>query len=206
MVFLGHKAVYAPKAAGTDALSAWHSYVCGHCGQQTSGAVVAVYPVNAAGVMEMHPVLWLCCTACGMGSVKNGTSAVVPSVPFGPSIQGLPQDVKTAYSEARQCLGANAPTAAELMCRKILMHIAVDKGARERDTFKHYIEFLENAGYVTPPMKRWVELIKDNGNESNHLLAAPDRKRAESTVMFTAELLRLVYEMEYLANLHAPPP
>jgi hypothetical protein len=84
------------------------------------------------------------------------------------------------------------------------MHVAVDKTAKPGETFKYYIEFLEAAGFVTPPMKPWVTLIKDRGNASTHEIPSPDQARAESTVMFTAELLRLVYEMDFMAQKYVP--
>jgi hypothetical protein len=101
-------------------------------------------------------------------------------------------------------MSAGAFTACELVCRKILMHVAVEKGAKEGASFSSYLKHLEGAGYVTPPMKKWVGLIRAHGNESTHRLPAPDQNRAESTLMFTAELLRLVYEMESLAEKYAP--
>ena len=58
---------------------------------------------------------------------------------------------------------------------------------------------------MTPPMKEWVKLIKDHGNEAQHLIAAPDRKRAEGTLIFTAQLLRTVYEMGHLAGQFTTP-
>jgi len=98
----------------------------------------------------------------------------------------------------------NAFTATEAVCRKILMHIAVDKGAKEGQTFASYIDHLEKAGYVTPPMHEWVKLIKDHGNEAQHQLRSPERQRAESTLLFTAQLLRSVYEMGHIAARFKP--
>ena len=100
----------------------------------------------------------------------------------------------------------NAYTAAELICRKILMHVSVEKGAKEGESFASYISYLEKQGYVTPPMKPWVDIIRMHGNASTHQLEAPSQGRAKSTVMFTAELLRLTYEMEYMANKFIPKP
>jgi hypothetical protein len=53
-------------------------------------------------------------------------------------------------------------------------------------------------------MKSWVDLIRTNANESTHTLASPDKNRAESTLLFTAELLRIVYEMEYYVSKYVP--
>jgi len=90
------------------------------------------------------------------------------------------------------------------MCRKILMHVGVDKGAKEGDTFASYLDYLQSQGYITPPMMEWVKLIRDHGNKSTHKLERPERKRAESTLDFTAELLRVVYEMQHMAAKYTP--
>jgi hypothetical protein len=128
-----------------------------------------------------------------------------PQTLFGPIIEGLPQNVQEAYEEARNCMSVRAYTACELLCRKILMHIAVEKGANEKETFAFYLTYLGKQGYITPPMTKWVDLIREHGGKATHLIDKPDRKRAESTLMFTAELLRLIYEMEHLANQYTPP-
>jgi hypothetical protein len=123
---------------------------------------------------------------------------------FGSEMEGLPKELQQAYTELRNCMSVNAFNASELLCRKILMHIAVEKGAKEGDSFANYIAFLEKQGYVTPPMKTWVDLIKEHGNEATHLLESPDRERAESTAMFTIQLLRIIYEMKYIADKFPP--
>jgi hypothetical protein len=96
--------------------------------------------------------------------------------------------------------------ATELVCRKILMHVAVEKGAKKGSTFAEYLDHLEGEGYVTPPMKKWVGLIRTRGNEATHELTPVSKERAESTLMFTAELLRLTYEMESMADRYAAAP
>jgi hypothetical protein len=181
----------------------WLTYTCPWCSKRVSGAIIAVAESDTAGSTR-----WTRCPSCREGALViwgNHRAGIYPSLPFGPEILGLPRDVERSYSEARRCIGAGAHTAAEVMCRKILMHIAVDKGAKEGLKFAAYVTYLENLGYVTPPMKRWVQLIKDHGNVAAHELPATNRRRAESTVMFTAELLRLVYEMEHMAQRYAKP-
>ena len=173
----------------------WHDYVCGHCGTKVSGAVVASF--------NHRQVLWLLCPSCERASVL-ASGAVFPGIMFGPDINGLPSIVKEAYDEARRCMSVNAFTASELLCRKILMHVAADKGAKEGDSFGSYLSHLEQQGYITPPMKKWVDLIRKHGNDATHKLEAPDKTRAESTVMLTAELLRVIYEMEHMASKYVP--
>jgi hypothetical protein len=175
--------------------AAWETYTCPFCSKEVSGVVVAVSNEGA----------WLRCPTCRKGAVLMG-GILYPSAPFGPVVDGLPPEVEKAYNEARKCMSVGAFTAAELICRKILMHLAVDKGAKEGEPFAAYLTFLEKAGYVTPPMKGWVDLIRKHGNLATHELPAPDRQQAASTVMFAAELLRLVYEMEHMARRYTNQP
>lgn len=185
--FAGHSEIKKPSGSGSDS---WFRYTCGHCGAHTSGAIVARH----------GDLLWLQCTDCANGSVLDREGNLHPGALFGPEIQGLPDETANAYSEARRSMSVSAYTGAELICRKILMHVAVDKGAKEGESFSSYLDHLESEGYITPPMKGWVDLIRQHGNMATHVLEEPDRGRAESTLMFTAELLRIVYEMDYLSN------
>lgn len=195
--FRGHREVNRHDGSTADS---WFGFTCGHCGTRVSGAVVA----SQAGGQGIPNNRWLACTECARGLVEvDGT--IFPGAKFGPAVEGLPEVVHTAYDEARNCMQASAYTAAELVCRKILMHVAADKGAPEGEPFAAYLTYLEKQGYVTPPMKGWVDLIRKHGNEATHRLAKTDRTRAESTVMLTAELLRLVYEMEHMSQKYASP-
>lgn len=195
----GHRVISKPDGSRPDG---WHSYVCGHCGHSVSGAVIGYIGRKEGG----HLLRWLQCSSCHDASVMSDSGEYFPGVEYGPDIEGLPNDVADAYKEARRCMSVNAFTAAELLCRKILMHVAVDKGAKEGDTFAGYIRYLEEDGYVTPPMKHWVDLIKKHGNDATHKLPQSDQERAKGTIQFAAQLLRSVYEMDYLAKQYGPSP
>lgn len=204
MTFQGHKAIDRPDG-NTD--ESWHTYICGHCGTKVSGAVVAYYNarIRTGGTVLSRNTKWTLCTNCAQGSVIVSGNTY-PNLAFGPTLRGLPDEIASAYTEARNCMSVHAYSAAELICRKILMYIAVEKGAEEGKKFAQYLKFLEDVGYVTPPMKDWVDLIRQHGNRSTHELELVEKDRAESTVMFTAELLRLSYEMEYMAKKYTPDP
>lgn len=141
---------------------------------------------------------------CYRGLIEDEYGTMWPPVETLPLIEGLPDDVGHAYAEARRCYSVGANAAAELTCRRILMHVAVEKGAEEGKSFSSYLDHLSAQGYVTPPMQPWVELIRTHGNAATHRLATVPRERAEGTMMFTAELLRLVYEMEWHAKRFVP--
>jgi hypothetical protein len=192
-LYTGHKGVNRHDGSTENA---WKKYVCGHCSRTVGGAVVA----------SASDALWLWCPACGEPSVEDSRKQIHPAAAFGFPLQGLPVEVEAAYDEARRCMSVRAYTAAELVCRKLLMHVAVDKGATPGESFQSYVSHLEGQGYITPPMKTWVGLVREHGNKATHELEAPDQMRAESTVMFTAELLRIVYEMEHKARQYQVHP
>jgi hypothetical protein len=121
--------------------------------------------VIASSVKNM--VLWLSCTNCGKGSIWNA-GTLSPSSLAGAPVEGLPDDVRDSYEEARWDVSIGSCTSVELICRKILIHIAVDGGAESNKSFAHYLTHLEDAGYVTPPMKGWV--IKSEGMQMRQLM------------------------------------
>lgn len=172
---------------------AWVDFDCGHCGREVTGFVVGVLPGSQ----------WMVCSSCHLGSVlitQQVPYVLYPSAKFGPELQGLPADVEEAYEEARRSYSVAAYVGTELLCRKLLMHVAVDKGAEAGKSFESYVDYLKEKGYITPTMEPWVDLIRQHGNMATHTLEKPDADRAKHTITFTAELLRVVYEMEYLAK------
>lgn len=192
----------APNTAnnGVNQKAAHYSYRCPHCEEAVSGAVIA--QVNQS---TEPSVSWLRCTACGKGAVLQD-DAVQPSGKAGEAVEGLPPEVQSAYDEARASASAGAYTACELMCRKILMHVAVDKGAKEGEPFASYVDYLIAQGYLTPPMKPWADLIQQHANIATHKIPPSDKNRAFGTLSFTAQLLRLVYEMDHKVAQFMTPP
>jgi hypothetical protein len=174
--------------------AAWLDFICGICDVPVHGVVVA----RSARMRD--DVVWLMCPRCGAPHAY-AFGFTSPSPKLGPRITGLPELVAKAYDEARAAIGARAPTGCELLCRKILMYAAVDKaGAEAGKPFVTYIDALEAANYITPPMRAWVDQIRTRANDATHGLPDVDRDRAENTLEFTATLLRLVYEMEHQTN------
>ncbi len=168
----------------------FHGYKCGYCNHENSGRVVGYYPSNSA-----EKTKWLLCVNCGQGSVLTPRGILYPSSKFGSNVEGLPKIVERVYDEARNCYSIGAYTSCELICRKILMNVSVEKGAEENKTFVHYLDFLKDKGYITNAMKDWVAIIRKNGGQSTHHIEEPEKDRAESTLTLTEQLLKIIYEV-----------
>lgn len=133
------------------------------------------------------------CPQCGRVSVQND-DAKLPSQTFS-DVDGLPVDIAGLYDEARASFRAQAYTGCEILCRKILMSVAVNKGAEEKN-FAGCVAYLDSNGYVTPPLKNMADNIRKNGNKAAHEIVPPDLRRAKGTLTFTRRILDTVYGVE----------
>ena len=161
---------------------------CGACGRAVSLIVVAQH--------VKLKIRWFACPSCKQGSVSID-GKIYPRRLLGDDVKGLPETIQPAYLEARRSISTECYTACEMVCRKILMNVAVDKGAPEGKSFAGYIDYMVEAGYITITMKPWVDKIKENGNDAAHEIRTPNLNRTKSTLKFTMFLLKNVYETEH---------
>jgi hypothetical protein len=114
---------------------------------------------------------------------------------FGNSVRDIPEKtVEQLYEEARKTTGSGAYTAAVLCCRKLLMHIAVSKGASPGDTFINYVQYLADKNFIPPDAKDWVNHIRKKGNEANHEITIMSKDDAEELISFCEMLLKVIFE------------
>src|SRR6476660_7040889 len=106
----------------------------GNCGQGVLGEVVGgKYVVASSCALQ--------CPLCGEISARSKQGVVCPPPTDRQPVQHLPLDVDSAWREAVDAFNAGAFTAAEIMCRKILMHVAVDVAkSPEGQNFVQYIK------------------------------------------------------------------
>lgn len=118
----------------------------------------------------------------------------VPDVPIGKSVNKVPPDLNALYEEARTSASAGCYTGAVLLLRKMLMNIAVNKGAEEGLKFIQYVEYLAGKHYVPPGGEAWVDHIRKKGNEATHEITTMTRDDAQDLIVFVEMLLRFIYE------------
>jgi hypothetical protein len=185
-----------PDSASLRRMAVW-SITCGTCGRDISAEIVAPVPPPPPGNKTTR---WLRCPNCAEGSVSTRDGAVYPPAPAGRSVKSLPPDVASAWQEARLAHSVAAYTASEIMCRKILMHLAVDKANAQAGTsFVSYIDALENAGFITAGLKPVIDQIRTRGNIANHDLPSSSEQESLTTLTITEHLLEAMYELPALA-------
>lgn len=118
----------------------------------------------------------------------------VPDASPGMEINNLPDKISKLYKEARNSVSIGAHTGAVLLCRKLLMNIAVELGARENKGFLFYVEYLEEENYIPKSGKVWVDHIRNKGNEANHDIIVMSKNDSIELIQFMEMLLKIIYE------------
>jgi len=173
---------------------AWHNtsqigskqYTCGWC----DNLVASPVGFHCQGKPDERIYI---CPHCDRPSIFSGYSQE-PGVAYGSGVGHLPADVASLYQEARNCTSASCHTAAVLICRKLLMNIAVSQGAKPGQSFISYVEHLADNGYVPPNGKGWVDHIRKKGNEATHEIVLMTQDDAKELISFAEMLLKFIYE------------
>jgi hypothetical protein len=177
---------------------ATQDWTCGYCHREVASdrgwSGVDTRHSPQVGAYSVHYFIAICPRCSGPTFLVPDDELQIPGVRGGESVEFLPEDVGKLYDEARDCTAAGAPTAAVLLARKILMHVAVEKGADEGETFKYYVEYLGKNGIVTADMKEWIDEIREFGNDANHELVQMTPAQSAELMTFVSMLVKVVYE------------
>jgi hypothetical protein len=169
------------------------SYRCGFCGDSVSserGIRLGEEPDGSGGQVGGIFI----CPRCKGPTLIAPDGTQYPGNVFGNPVANVPEDLNTLYEEARRCMRENCFTGTVLLCRKILMNIAVEQGANEGMNFVQYVNYLSDEGHIPKNGKAWVDYIRKKGNEANHEVHLMNGTDAEDLLKLSEMLLRLVYE------------
>ena len=111
------------------------------------------------------------------------------------TIDHLPEKIAAVYDEINVAIGAGCSTAAVILARTAINHVAVDKGADENKKFQYYVEYLVNNHFVPPNAHGWVDKIRLMANESVHDLEVWQHNDAVTIGNFLMYLLVFCYEL-----------
>lgn len=180
------------------AFGKWHgataiqprNYHCGFCDSAVGSNTGFI------SVGEGRNSIVMICPACNQPTYfQHGVGPGIPGVKPGPSVSGAGPEVIELYEEARSAASANAFTAAVMVCRKLLMNISVDLGAKPNLKFVQYVNFLAENSFVSPRMKEYTDYLRTLGNDANHEIDHRTKDDAEIAIDFIAAIIRHNYEM-----------
>jgi len=163
------------------------SFTCGYCGNPLASDVGYYNNVHTGKRIYI-------CHFCGNPTFFSSNEQT-PGKLYGEDVNNVcDTKISELYKEARKCASCNAFTAAVLCCRKLLMNIAVSKGASGGLQFIEYVEFLSSKNYIPPDGKEWVDHIRTKGNDATHVISIMTKEDAEDLIIFIEMLLKFIYE------------
>ena len=165
------------------------SYKCGFCGNEIASNK-GYFTENCTGAIYI-------CHKCNKPTFFDIYNNQMPGVLYGKEfILDIPEDIKILYNEARKCYSVGAYSAVNMCCRKILMHIAVECGAKENLKFIEYVNYLDDENYIPKNSKKWVDIIRKKGNETTHEIKISNENDAKILIKFIEIIITLIYEIE----------
>ena len=176
-------------------------FTCGYCGRW-----VGADAGYSDGTKPQQKRIYICPFCSSPTFFKHPTGPGVPGPLCGGTVGHLPKDVASLYEEARRCMSASSPTAAVMVCRKILMHVAVDHDAAEGLKFAQYVEWLDANRHITAKAKPWVDHIRRTANEANHEIRIMSPEEGKRLITFVEMLLKNAYELPGMAPKPEPSP
>ena len=176
-----------------DRCSTWNpkSYICGYCNNRIASSQGYGGKKISEGFYIEYIII---CPYCIRPTYFDSNGNQSPGPIFGTNVNDVPEKVETLYNEARNCISCNAYTASILCSRKLLMNIAVSKGAEEGNKFINYVNFLSDKNYIPPDGEDWVDHIRKKGNEATHEISIMKREDATELITFIEMLLKFIYE------------
>lgn len=188
---------------------AWHTagpiasqrYLCSYCGNSL------VSDRGWKGDTATGTAYVTICHHCSCPTFIDAEQHQHPAPVFGSPVADVSDaSVLAMYEEARQSYSAGAFTAAVLCCRKLLMHIAVAKGAAAGRNFVTYVKYLSDNHFVPPDAREWVDHIRQRGNEANHEIVLMEPEDAEELIGFSEMLLKVIYQFPAAVKRRVTPP
>ncbi len=163
------------------------SYECAFCGKNVASSIGSIDNYNSDRKI-------IICPHCKEPTYFDTNGKQIPTPIFGKPLEHLPKEINQLFNEARNTMSVNAYTCVVIACRTLLMHIAVDQGAKEGLSFQQYVEYLAQEGFIPKKGKGWVDHIRQQGNTAVHKIKLQKVMDAEQALTFTEHLLLAVYD------------
>lgn len=182
-----------------------YTYTCGYCGSTVTSERGMSLNISQSGYMGNYASQGVyICPNCKYPTFIY-EDMQVPGNNYGNSVAHVSKEVEDVYNEARKSFSVAAYTGSILLCRKLLMHVAVDFGAEENKNFVYYVNYLKDNHYVSQNSGEWIDSIRKFGNVATHQILVNTKEDAEKMIKFCEMLLKMNYEYPALMNQESDP-
>lgn len=169
------------------------SFICWNCNNKiASEKGYATIDTNHGG--NKHYSFIYICPHCNAPIITDDDNKIVFLPLPGKEINKLPENILVVYFEIRKCMQSGCFNGAIMLMRKLIMHIAVEEGAKEGKSFIEYIDYLFENGIIPKKSKNKSDSIRTLGNSTNHEIENRTQEEAENCFEFIELLLKVNYE------------
>lgn len=169
---------------------------CPHCGLTIAGVIHCSIDYAPLSRPPEEKYYVLECPSCGKPMIYEINEArTFPSGFALRDVKHLTQPISAIFKEIIAAIGAGCFTAAVVLARTAINHIAVDRGAEENKSFQYYVQYMVDHHFIPPNAHGWVDKIRQMANESVHDLHIWKRDDAEVIGKFLMYLLIFIYEL-----------
>jgi len=176
-------------------------YLCAGCGASTNGQILAQANfVNSENNQEYGQIFWCLCM-CGHPTIMR--HQIEPTEAYFQYPQPLefgvddkwPDHLAKLFEEASMAFSANAFTACAMVCRKMLMVVAVEHGATEGQNFFQYVEHIWKNVLTFPGAKHSIDAIRVIGNDATHDVSFVSGESARLSLKIVTYMLNTIYSL-----------
>lgn len=167
-------------------------YKCGYCNNNVAPSF-GYLARNKYGVSRAYIYI---CPKCNKPTFIDDNNIQTPGTKYGEEVAKLPIEIKRLYDEARNSYSVNSFNGVAMLCRKLLMNIAVSLDAEKNKSFVFYVDFLSDNNYIPRKAKSWVDRIRKAGNIATHEIEDFTKEQAIDILKFTSSLLKNIYEFQ----------
>ncbi len=177
------------------------NYICGYCGKDINSFIGYYIAIEGYSEPSGEGYIYIChhCNKPTYISYDIQTPGSIYGENFKKEIFD-DELIYMLYEEARKCMEIRAFTSVGMCCRKLLMHIAVNCGAKEGQRFIEYVNYLDSNNYIPTNCKDWVDIVRNKGNEANHEIMILNETDAKQLINFIQMIISVIYKMKYEAN------
>lgn len=165
-------------------------FTCAYCGNSTSS--VLGLGLDVISPHSEGQGIYIC-SHCQMPTFI-WAELQSPGNKYGNDVAGITDNLKQLYNEARSCYSVGAYTGVVLLCRKLLMNISIELGAKSGIKFIEYVNYLEKENYITARSKSWVDKIRTVGNEATHRAEVKTKEDAANLINFCEMIMKTNFE------------
>ena len=170
-------------------------YSCGACGDTTTGRVLCEVERHDGSIVKW---CWCSCDKGEPSVLIEKDGAMIGQIPIAKEFHSEPDwptGLAQLYDEAAKSYAAGAFTATAMVCRKVLMACACEKGETDGKGFGAYVDHITNNVLTYPAARTSIDAIRTIGNDASHDMSTVNQADAARAMKIVTYMLNTIYSL-----------